>query len=221
MKHTMKKIFASAIAMVMVLSLAVPAFAAEAQTEDEGTVTISVTYGMFTEGGYHNGPVAQTYRGGVPTSNDVNANFGILNYEVSISDVEMLIGIGIQEDVYDAPYALPANVLDAIITAFYYYDQYDIKGGWDADPEEGQPGGYINSVGTVIPAYGDTKQVTENGIVYDVYTGTGWNIAVAGNADSEFSALTMYGSSIALKDGMQIIFDFSPYALYSEAETNS
>lgn len=49
-----KRLLSLIMAVMMVVVLVVPAAAATTDTASDGTVTVYVTYGMFTEGGYLN-----------------------------------------------------------------------------------------------------------------------------------------------------------------------
>ena len=106
-------------------------------------------------------------------------------------------------------------MLDAIIAAFYNHDVYVIEGGWDANPVEGPAGGYIHYVEGQNITYNPTRQEVVNGITYDVFSGTGWNIACTQNG--ELTALSLYGTSYELVDGMEIVFDISEYEIYYPA----
>lgn len=63
--------------------------------------------------------------------------------------------------------------------------------------------------------YNPTRQEVVNGITYDVFSGTGWNIACTQNG--ELTALSLYGTSYELVDGMEIVFDISEYEIYYPA----
>lgn len=60
---------------------------------------------------------------------------------------------------------------------------------------------------------------TINGVVYNKYSGSGWNIAYGSNA-SNIAATGTYSTNVTLTDGMIIVFDFSPYCIY-EVQSNS
>ena len=62
-----KRVLSLLMAVMMLVALVVPA---SATTDTSGTVTVYVTYGMFTEGGIGEQPA---YRGGIPTSTNINA----------------------------------------------------------------------------------------------------------------------------------------------------
>lgn len=215
MKH-IKKFLSLLLVLTMVLAMSSGVFAKEASS---GKVKVSITYNMFTKGGLDAAgkPLQQTYKGGTPTMANVNANYYILNYEMSIADIqELIVDSGVRDTVYDAPAGLQTNVLDAIIAAFYYHDIYDIKGGWDPKPTATcSAGGYIHYVEGQNIVTNTTRQETVNGIKYDVYSGTGWNIACT--QKGEISALKCYGTNYGLVDGMEIVFDVSPYELYEPA----
>lgn len=215
MKH-IKKFLSLLLVLTMVLAMSSGVFAKEASS---GKVKVSITYNMFTKGGLDAAgkPLQQTYKGGTPTMANVNANYYILNYEMSIEDIqELIVDSGVRDTIYNPPAGLQTNVLDAIIAAFYYHDIYDIKGGWDPKPTATcSAGGYIHDVEGQNIVTNTTRQETVNGIKYDVYSGTGWNIACT--QKGEISALKCYGTNYGLVDGMEIVFDVSPYELYEPA----
>lgn len=214
MKH-IKKFLSLLLVLTMVLAMSSGVFAKEATS---GTVKVSITYNMFTKGGLDadGKPADQAYKGGTPTMANVNANYYILNYEMSIEDIQELVVDGeVRDAVYNAPAGLQTNVLDAIIAAFYYNNIFDIQGGWDAYPMHGPAGGYIHYVQGQNIETNDPRQETVNGIKYDVYSGTGWNIACTQNG--VISALELYGTNYGLVDGMEIVFDVSPYEIYYPA----
>lgn len=211
MKH-IKKFLSLLLVLTMVLAMSSGVFAKEATS---GTVKVSITYNMFTKGGLdaEGKPADQAYKGGTPTMANVNANYYILNYEMSIEDIQELVVDGeVRDAVYNAPAGLQTNVLDAIIAAFYYNNVFDIRGGWDVYPMHGPAGGYIHYVAGQNIETNDPRQETVNGIKYDVFSGTGWNIACTQNG--VISALELYGTNYGLVDGMEIVFDVSPYEIY-------
>ncbi len=121
---------------------------------------------------------------------------------------------------------LSTNVLDALLVAFWLNgtditDSNKVVAGWDANPLEGNPGGYINGVYPQYATYGNPYPDTEtiNGVVYNKYSGSGWNIAYGSNA-SNIAATGTYSTNVTLTDGMIIVFDFSPYCIY-EVQSNS
>lgn len=211
-----KKFLSLMLVLAMVFAMSSSVFAAEAAAS--GTVTVSITYNKFTQGGMdaEGNPVEQAYKGGTPTMADANANYYILNYEMKIDDIKELVVDGMVRDaVYNAPAGLQVNVLDAIIAAFYKHDIYEIQGGWDANPVERPAGGYIHYVEGQNITYNPTRQEVVNGTTYDVYSGTGWNIACTQNG--ALTALSLYGTSYELVDGMEIVFDISEYEIYYPA----
>lgn len=220
-----KRLLSLIMAVMMVVVLVVPAAAATTDTASDGTVTVYVTYGLFQNEGIGTYPA---YKGGLPTSDNIDANFYINGVELSISDIENYY-METTQAVYGVPdtsasYFKSPNLLDAILTAFWtnenaYVEITDpdvVVAGWDSKPLFGDPGGYINSV------YPNNTTVTVNtgvevdGVKYTVYEGTGWNIAYGTDANN-IAAATTYGTSVELTDGMIIVFDFSPYTIY-EAE---
>ena len=95
------------------------------------------------------------------------------------------------------------------IAAVYNRDVYVIEGGWDANPVEGPAGGCIHYVEGQNITYNPTRQEVVGEVTYDVFSGTGWNIACTQNG--ELAALSLYGTSYELVDGMEIVFDISEY----------
>ena len=218
-----KRVLSLLMAVMMLVALVVPA---SATTDTSGTVTVYVTYGMFTEGGIGEQPA---YRGGIPTSTNINANFYISDYTISISDVSDCLADA--QSAYAKPTTTPSsfktpNVLDALLVAFWLNgtditDSNKVVAGWDANPLEGNPGGYINGVYPQYATYGNPYPDTEtiNGVVYNKYSGSGWNIAYGSNAGN-IAATGTYSTNVTLTDGMIIVFDFSPYCIY-EVQSNS
>ncbi len=122
-----KRLLSLIMAVMMVVVLVVPAAAATTDTASGGTVTVYVTYGMFTEGGYDTvakAPVRQEYNGtSMPTSDKINANFYINAYTMSISDIKANY-METTQSLYGAPTEKPdyfkePNLLDAILAAFF------------------------------------------------------------------------------------------------------
>lgn len=110
------------------------------------------------------------------------------------------------------------NLVDAILAAFFengidITDPNVVSAGWDDHPVRGNPGGYIHSVSPDVPKYNKTIQRTVDGVLYNIYSGNGWNIA-CGTSASNIKALDAYGTSTALTDGMIIVFDYSEYLIY-------
>ena len=77
----------------------------------------------------------------------------------------------------------------------------------------GPAGGYINGVNPNYAVYDNPDTETINGVVYDKYSGQGWNIAYGMDLNN-ISAAEVYGTNVELVNGMVIIFDFSPYTIY-------
>lgn len=184
-----KRIFGLGLATVMSMSMAVSAFA-----DTTGTVTVTATkYGeeVFTE-------------------------------EVEIADIIKKAG-GEGKHLYStAPYAdydekgvKDPTVADALIQGYneakktnitplldtgYPYTPAVISYNWDLHPEYGNPGVYYiyyDSITTANESYTDNK---ETGMT--TYKGDSWLLSVDDKASSE------YASSIELKDGMEISFDY-------------
>ena len=221
-----KRLLSLIMAVMMVVVLVVPAAAATTDTTSNGTVTVYVTYGMFTKGGYDTAakaPKAQEYNStAAPTSDNINANFYINAYTLSISDIEANY-METTQGLYGVPdtsvsYFKSPNLVDAILAAFFengidITDPNVVRAGWDAHPVVGNPGGYIHSVSPDVPKYNETIQRTVDGVLYNIYSGNGWNIA-CGTSASNIKALDAYGTSTALTDGMIIVFDYSEYLIY-------
>ena len=222
-----KRLLSLIMAVMMVVVLAVPAAAATTDTTSDGTVTVYVTYGMFQDEGIGTYPA---YKGGLPTSDNIDGNFYIDGMELSISDIQNYY-METTQTVYGVPdtsasYFKSPNLLDAILTAFwtnekegYFVDITDtnvVNAGWDSKPVAGNPGGYIHGVSPEYTTVKIQNGVVVDGVSYTVYTGSGWNIA-CGTSASNIKALDAYGTSTALTDGMIIVFDYSPYVIY-EAE---
>ena len=222
-----KRLLSLIMAVMMVVVLVVPAAAATTDTASGGTVTVYVTYGMFQDEGIGTYPA---YKGGLPTSDNIDGNFYIDGMELSISDIQNYY-METTQTVYGVPdtsasYFKSPNLLDAILTAFwtnekegYFVDITDtnvVNAGWDSKPVAGNPGGYIHGVSLEYTTVKIQNGVVVDGVSYTVYTGNGWNIA-CGTSASNIKALDAYGTSTALTDGMIIVFDYSPYVIY-EAE---
>lgn len=229
-----KRLLSLIMAVMMVVVLVVPAAAATTDTTSGGTVTVYVTYGLFTKGGYDTAkkaPAKQAYNSdAAPTSDKIDGNFYIDGMELSISDIQNYY-METTQTVYGVPdtsasYFKSPNLLDAILTAFwtnekegYFVDITDtnvVNAGWDSKPVAGNPGGYIHGVSPEYTTVKIQNGVVVDGVSYTVYTGNGWNIA-CGTSASNIRALDAYGTSTALTDGMIIVFDYSPYVIY-EAE---
>lgn len=221
-----KRLLSLIMAVMMVVVLVVPAAAATTDTTSDGTVTVYVTYGMFTKGGYDTvakAPKAQEYNSNAaPTSNDINANFYINAYTLSINTIKTDY-MATTQGLYGVPdtsvsYFKTPNLVDAILAAFFengidITDPNVVSAGWDDHPVRGNPGGYIHSVSPDVPKYNKTIQRTVDGVLYNIYSGNGWNIA-CGTSASNIKALEAYGTSTALTDGMIIVFDYSEYLIY-------
>lgn len=159
-----KRLLSLIMAVMMVVVLVVPAAAATTDTTSNGTVTVYVTYGMFTKGGYDTvakAPKAQEYNSdAAPTSDKINANFYINAYTLSISDIEANY-METTQSLYGAPTEKPdyfkePNLLDAILAAFFengidITDSDTVYAGWDDHPVRGNPGAYINYVAPQYP----------------------------------------------------------------------
>lgn len=211
MKH-MRKTFSLIMALVMIVCLAVPAFAA---STDEATVTVYVTTGMFTKGGIdENGKIiAQEFKGGSP-ENALASGYEAYPVDgATISD-----GLAHYRAAYSAPSTLSedVNVLDAIVCSLEFCG-FSCSGGWsDYTGPNGDwaTGGYIHTVS----GFNESVSVTENaleidGVSYDRYNGSGWQIVVKYPGGS-YAPLANYATNYPIVDGMEIIFDYSPYVIY-------
>lgn len=204
-KRTMKKGLAIVLALIMVFAMTATAFAS---TETAGTVTISVVQNNFDlEGNYVGGG----------SSIDLGSKT-VVNYTVPISTIEEYIdpeGYDFKTvylpDGMDDPMNGEASVLDAIIVGLYLKDVTDIETGWDTYYNNG---GYINNIcskdvtNTVVIDHTDA-----DGTVWYKSTGHGWNVAYSTTQDGSMIVPTNYVSNIGLTDGMNIIVDYSQYAM--------
>ena len=214
-----KRLLSLIMAVMMVVVLVIPAAAATTDTTSDPKVTVYVTYGMFKNEGIGTYPA---YKGGLPTSDNIDANFYINAYTLSISTIETDY-MATTQGLYGVPdtsvsYFKTPNLVDAILAAFFengidITDPNVVSAGWDAHPVVGNPGGYINSVSPDVPKYNETIKQTVDGVLYNIYSGSGWNIA-CGTSASNIKALDAYGTSTALTDGMIIVFDYSEYQIY-------
>ena len=173
--------------------------------EGEITCSVSVTYGNFDTSGNYIG------------CGFTNSNFDIDDYELSIAYIEDYIEYGLQEAYYSAPTPLNANVLDAIILAFLDNGFYDITAVWQSEYPEPFRGGYIKNVSpqTTTKNY-EYKNLY--GYDYLVQSGIHWRIAYTQwdnqLQDWVIKEVWQAGSYIELVDGMEIIFDVSPFITY-------
>lgn len=207
MKHV-KKIVSLVLALVMALSLNVTTFAAEntAALADTDMVTVYFTKNTFTEGGLTG---YQEYTGGnSPAATSYNTDL-VADCAITLSVSE--INQYMNRSVYKSDYTGNLNVLDAIIAALRKQNSsIAISGGWDSYTTPN--GGYINSAGTVVPTYGETRTATVDGVSYTVYTGYGYNIACT--QDGVLRELDYYGTEYDLTAGMKIVFDYGYYEIY-------
>lgn len=206
MKH-MRKALSLFLALAMIICFAVPAFAADTDT---ATVTVYVTTGMFTPGGYdpdHGTFLEQEFR------NQETLSDHLFNgcEAAELDGVTIAAMFEFTRPVYgkEANYSENANVLDAIICALMA-NGLEATGGWDSVNVPN--GGYVHSVTPGgIPTGGATTE-TINGVEYTKYYGNGWRITIGQNG--VFTTPALYGTSYNIEDGMTIVFDLSDYVIY-------
>ena len=140
MKH-MRKALSLFLALAMIICFAVPAFAADTDT---ATVTVYVTTGMFTPGGYdpdHGTFLEQEFR------NQETLSDHLFNgcEAAELDGVTIAAMFEFTRPVYgkEANYSENANVLDAIICALMA-NGLEATGGWDSVNVPN--GGYVHSV---------------------------------------------------------------------------
>lgn len=207
MKKNLKKLLSIVMILTMVFAMSATAFA----SADMPSVKVSVTYGHFnTSGGY--------------TGNGfTNATVPIEDYEVFKENVEFYItdsafnlkSVYLPSTVQD-PQNGKASVADAIIAAVWeiYGPTFDnggatVIGGWDSYTTPN--GGYISNIMNYpLTANATTYFEGDNGNKWGHSTGTGWNIAYK-YANGSWTVPTGYATNILIEDGMEIIFDVSPY----------
>lgn len=206
----MRKLLSLVLALVMLCGfMSVNTFA----SSTEATVTVYVTTGMFSPGGYdfdEGKAVLQEYLGGTPTAdNYFSTTLG--KQEIKISDISTHVTAA--RACYAAPSTFTGNpnVLDAIYTALAMQSRTPF-GGWDA--YNSPNGGYLSGFGSDGYATYNTPDEYEaaDGTTYDVYTGTGWQIACT--QSGTITECSTYGTNYSLYDGMVIVFDLSAYTIY-------
>lgn len=211
---TARRLFSLALVLVMVLSLSVTAFA----TSDAPTVTVYVTRGMYTAGGFDpdHGFIDQSLLPADPASKLITTDFftGYDGENYWYDESSLAAELGTTQAVY-APEGYTSStvtVLDAIIYALQF-NGYTCSGGWDSVSQPN--GGYVHSVFPEMEGTSHVGKETINGVEYNKYTGMGWRIAIKNAGETEFRSLTAYGTSVPIQDGMEIIFDYSYYCIYS------
>lgn len=211
---TSKKIISMILCLVMLCSImSIAAFA----DSDDPEVTVYVTTGMYTIGGYdytNHTPVRQTLKNLDPEDNPFSYYEVIpVDYWSIESCLEMC------HEVYDENYAGDVNVLDAIIFSLMM-NGFDCYGGWDncINRPQNVPGGYVHDVlpngsGSVTVG-SETDSVT--GVTYATYLGKGWRVAIKYPGETYFDIedYDLYATSFDIVDGMEIIFDYSDYLIY-------
>ena len=217
-KRTMKKGLAIVLALVMVFAMTATAFA----STDNPSVKVSVTANNFSSSGEYTG------------TGFTNLVVPIANYQVDIANVDYYIAdktsfdlksVYLPSSVTD-PMGGSASVADAIIaTIWENYGKYldeeqtspSVVGGWDSITSPN--GGYISNImNYTLQSNATTYFRGENGNKWGRSTGTGWNVAYK-YADGSFQKAAQYTSNIPLVDGMEIIFDVSPYDMTWDTNT--
>ncbi len=210
-KKRSRRIIAVMMAMVMTMAMMFAMTTTSFASTADPSVKVSVTYGNFDTSGNYTG------------NGFINAQLPtqIANYNVDIATVDYYISDMNLKSVYlpagvTDPQAGDATVIDAIIAAVWdNYSNEDengnptVVGGWDSWTTPN--GGYIsNIVNYPLVSNATTYFKGENGNKWGRSTGTGWNVAYK-YADGTMTAASGYTSNIKLVDGMEIIFDVSPY----------
>lgn len=192
-------------------------------TETNPTVVVYATQGMFTTGGYSpdHGFIDQTLQNLDPEDHLISTSFFTGYDEDSdtywYDQASLADGLADCQAVY-APTGYSSTtvtVLDAIIYAMQF-NGYTCTGSWDSYTVPN--GGYVHSVVGDVANHPGTVTVSEraltvDGVLYDMYTGYGWRIAVK-YPNGSFTTLEHYGTYYPIVDGMEIIFDYSPYVMY-------
>ena len=142
---TARRLFSLALVLVMVLSLSVTAFA----TSDDPTVTVYVTSGMYTEGGFDpdHGFIDQSLSPADPASKLVKSDFftGYDGENYWYDELTLADSLATTQAVYapESYTSTTVTVLDAIIFALQF-NGYTCTGGWDFVTQPN--GGYVHSV---------------------------------------------------------------------------
>jgi hypothetical protein len=193
--------FAAVLLSVAMAAVLFAGFGTPAWAVDDETVSVSVTYGNFDLAGNYTG------------TGFTNSYFYIEDYELDIDDVQDWVDYGLKETFYlpdpaDDPLEGEASVLDAILLAFLYGGFEDITSGWDSINIPN--GGYISDVYPQPTTTSLYYYEGPNGNRWGHSEGTGWQIAYILNS-SVYDSDALYFSNIPLEDGMDIVFDVSPY----------
>ena len=207
MKHLKKKLLALVLIAVMLFSM--NSISILAASTDSYEVTVYVTCGMFTYGGYDYDTYSPIEREVIQADPEDHL-FGW--YEVVNVD-GLTISSTVDRSVYSAPATLSedANILDAIVFALEF-NGFECSGGWDCCTSPN--GGYIHDV---LPGGAGSISVTFpviNNVQYTCYSGTGWTIALRENGVN--TEIEHYGTYYPIEDGMEIIFDYSPFLIFEE-----
>ena len=205
--RTAKKLTALLLAVIMVFAMSVSAFAATTDTGLSGTVTVKFTknYSDTDDGVY----TLNATRGEdlFTTNSSVTVNLATLN-GVELSKCKKIYSEPTTNAMYNT-----VSVLDVVMAAIKSSDR-EAVGNWDADPDEGLPGGYLYNVDNqeFESYYG------ENGDGTYWMMGTGFVIGVASNASAEPTFSTSYLSNVAastLSSGAVIYVDLGNYTFSS------
>lgn len=215
----MKKIMVLALALVMLCGLMnVNAFA----SADDPEVTVYVTTGMFSLGGYDDTnrcPVVQTYKSSEDPGSHLLTGFsGAITVKSSVIQTNLS---SIRAKYAPSGYTSDINVLDAIICALTVNTSHTISCGWDS--YNSPNGGYINSFTPGgVPSYNATtsaeKEEYVDGVLtpvqYTVYSGTGLKIAYNTASGGTITEPSTYSTGQTIVDGMVIVLDLSAYEIY-------
>ena len=207
-----KKALSLCLVLVMLCSvMSISAFA----SNDDPYVTVYITEGMFTEGGYDDNagePIIQTFMVGEDPSDYLMSGYTAISF--NRSDINTTT----TRAYYNSSLTGSANVLDAIIHALRSKTQTPVC-YWDT--WNSPNGGYVYSFSPDgIPETYDTEQDTKNGVLYDVYSGTGLKVAFT-QANGTVDEPTNYATNYTLTDNMVIVLDMSDYVIYYPAWTGS
>ena len=215
-----KKVLSLCLVLVMLCSMmSISAFA----SSDDPEVTVYVTTGMFSQGGYDDAnrrPIIQTYLTGEDPADHPLYGFTSTGIKVKKSEINARL-TDIRDEYAPTGYSSDPNVLDAIICALAIKNDYTVSCGWDSITTPN--GGYINSFDpTGIPQYNDVDHATKyeyvEGVLtpfeYTIYSGTGLKIAYNTSSGGTIVEPLTYSTEQEIVDGMSIVLDYSSYVIY-------